>query len=637
MNANTCLTLFFSLCSILAKAQSEKYLAVFPDNGLTEDADAIVRLDEMQVEIASQKNMTISLKRIVTVMNKKGNKHVHAVVRYDDNRKVKRVNAVVYDAFGKEINKFREKDFKDVSAVTNGTLYSDSRILYLDYTPTTYPYTMEFSYEVRTPNTGVVPSWYFLDGYNVSTEESHYRLVYDKAEFTPRFREKHFSEYGIRKTETGEGIEFSGKLLPAIEKEALSPAFPEFAPKLMIALDRFHVNGYDGKAENWEELGRWMYEKILKGRDKIPEATARKVKALVAGVEDPLEKAEIVYKYVQDNTRYVSVQVGIGGLQPITAAEVDRVKYGDCKGLSNYTRGLLDLVGVTSYYTHVEAGNEKMGLEPDFASLAQGNHVILGIPNDDKMVWIDCTSQIHPFGFIGDFTDDRNVLVMKPEGGEIVRTVAYENENNYQHTGADYYLDIEGAIRGNVEIITKGIQYDRRIYREKQPEKDIVEGYKQYWSGVNNLIVNGYKFENDKEAVEFTEAVDIEASGYASRSGDRLLFVVNAFNRNSFVPDRYRNRKLPLRIDRGYLDEDEFVVHLPEGYKVEAMPEGLSLENKFGEYGIELAKTGDNTITYKRHLKIRGGTYPAEDYEAYRDFRKKVARTDRSKIVLLKQ
>lgn len=637
MNIFTFFLLCFFTCSLTVKAQADKYQALLLDKGLTEYADAVVRLDEYQVEIRSQKDMVIRQKRIVTVLNKKGNRYVRASVGYDNGRKVKSLGALVFDAFGKEIAKFRKKDFKDVSAVIRGTLYSDHRVLYLDYVPVTYPYTMEFTYEVQTPNTGLIPSWYFLDGYNVSTEESRYSLQYDKNRFRPRFKEKHLEEYGIERKETQQGIEFHGKSIKAVKEESLSPVFAELAPKLMVAIDKFHLNGYDGEAENWEQLGRWMYEDLLEGRDKIPETTAAKIKALVAGVEDPLERAEIVYKYVQDNTRYISVQVGIGGLQPIMAAEVDKVKYGDCKGLSNYTKGLLEVAGVKSYYTHVEAGDDKIGFEPDFASLAQGNHAILAIPDNDKFVWIDCTSQVHPFGFTGDFTDDREVLVMKPEGGEVVRTAAYINEQNYQHTLAEYSLDTEGMLRGDLSIVTGGIQYDRRVYLDRQTDEDIIKRYKQYWNTINNLKVNKYGFKNNKKNVEFTEEVQVEASGYASGSGDRLLFVINAFNRNDFVPDRYRNRKLPFEINRGFLDEDEFKVNLPEGYAVEAIPEKVSLQSPFGEYSMEVEQTGDNVLIYRRKLMVRKGVYPKEEYDAYRDFRKEVAHTDRSKVVLLKQ
>src|SRR3546814_20146460 len=59
---------------------------------------------------------------------------------------------------------------------------------------------------------------------------------------------------------------------------------------------------------------------------------------LVSDADSDREKAARIYHYMQQKNRYVSIQVGIGGLQPMFAEEVDRLSYGDCKGLANYTR-----------------------------------------------------------------------------------------------------------------------------------------------------------------------------------------------------------------------------------------------------------------------------------------------------------
>ena len=84
-----------------------------------------------------------------------------------------------------------------------------------------------------------------------------------------------------------------------------------------------------------------------------------------------------------------------------------------------------------SYYTELYGDRDKIDIESDFFSV-QGNHVILCVPNKDKYVFLECTSQTDPFGYQANFTDDRNVVVIKPEGGEIIRTKIYENKDNSQ-------------------------------------------------------------------------------------------------------------------------------------------------------------------------------------------------------------
>src|SRR5690606_14948403 len=169
---------------------------------------------------------------------------------------------------------------------------------------------------------------------------------YDHPDLKPVILEKNLSGVNITKEETGNSIIYTAHTFSAIKKESISPSLTKTAPQLRVRLKKFHYKGYDGMADNWKELGSWVDENLLADRNSLEESTKIKVRKLVDGVTDDLEKAGIIYKYVQDNTRYVSVQVGIGGLQPASADEVDRVKYGDCKGLSNYTMALLDAVGV---------------------------------------------------------------------------------------------------------------------------------------------------------------------------------------------------------------------------------------------------------------------------------------------------
>lgn len=634
--------LFFPLTVLfftqLLLSQNSSYQSLLIDKTLKDDANAVVRLDEVTIHLNSIQDMVIHKKRVVTVLNKLGDDFVYAREWYNNSVKIASIQAIVYDQLGNEIEKFKQKDFKDVSAVGGGTLYSDSRVLYLEYTPVTYPYTVEFSVETKTKNTGYIPSWYVLDGFLISTEHSKYVINFASPELKPMFKEKNLEHINVQKTETASMISYEATHIPAMKYETLSPSFKNFAPQVIPRMVHFNYEGYAGEINSWNDIGLWMYTNLIQGQDELTASTKSKVHSLIANVTDDLEKAKIIYKYVQDNTRYISVQVGIGGLQPISAIEVDRVKYGDCKGLSNYTKALLKEAGVASYYTHVESGNDKVSFETDFPDVWAGDHVILAVPYRDQLYWIDCTSQIHPFGFIGDFTDGRQVLLIKPDGGELVTTTSYINEQNTQKINASYSLSEDNTLEAAIVIKTKGVQYDHHFPIQDNSEEDIIKHYKENWSSINNLTIKKFNFENNADVVEFTENISVTATNYGTKSGERILFTANAFNNNDYLPKRYRDRKLPLEIQRGFLDEDEFLIHIPEGYKVEALPNAENIANEYGSYTISFEKVNDEKdIIYRRRLAINEGNYPKEKYEAYRNFRKEVANNDNAKIVLIKK
>lgn len=636
LSNQTNMRLFFGvfLLPLLLTAQFQDYsISSIPD-GLAEGADAVVRLDQMKVNIRERDQMEVEAVRVVTVLNEEGQKFVHAYCGYDDETKIEGLSAVVFDANGKELEKFKERDFLDHSASGSGTLYSDSRVKYLRYAPISYPYTVLFKKSYETSDTAFIPNWYFLDGYNISTEKSSYAL--DVLFDSPiRVKQNNLKAFEVKVEKTGKTFRYVAENIKALKKEPLSPGFNAIAPNIAWALEKFSLKGVDGQAKNWEEYGRWIYNDLLSGQANLPESVKLKARQLVQGVTDPKEKIRRIYDYLQDNTRYISVQLGIGGWKPISAREVDQVKYGDCKGLTNYTMALLKEVGIESYYTVLYAGSGKRDLDPDFAHLS-GNHAFLNVPLETGDIWLECTSQDAPPNFLGTFSDDRYVLKVTPNGGELVKSKGYSPEESKQVTKAEIEINKEGQIRGKVQITSTGIQYDEKFDLPQKKENEIEEHYKEYWDYVNDIKIVKSDFSNDRDQIKFTETVEVNSNNYISKAGDQWLFAPNLFNRNRYVPKRSRTRKTQVVIKRGYVDEDEFVVALPENVRPEKILPRIEEKTDFGQYRLEMEYTDGNKLIYRRKLTILPGVFPKERYKEYREFRKKIARTDNSKIVLIK-
>lgn len=629
------LILLFVLLSSFIFAQKNKYLASQIVDSLTTNANAVVRLNQLDITISSQRSMSVHIKRIVTVFNKNGLGAINAVSGYDKSSSVISIEAIVYDAFGNEIKKIKRKDFKDQSAVDGISLFSDDRVVFLDYTPITYPFTVEFTCLSETSNTAAIPKWFPIANYFTSVEKSNLNVYYP-SNLGFKKKEFNFLNFHIKKTvDSSSQLSYNVENIVAQKPEDMSPDFQNIYPRVIMGLEIFNLEGVDGTAKNWKEYGQWFSEKILSGTDNLSDETISKIKNLVGTETDPIKKAKIVYKYVQNKSRYISVQVGIGGFKPMLANDVDRLSYGDCKALSNYTRALLSAVGVPSFYTELYGDSDKTDMESDFSSL-QGNHAILAIPNKNDYVFLECTSQDAPFGFQANFTDDRNVVVIKPEGGEIIRTKNYEDAGNTQISKGNYSISEIGDFNGNLSIVSEGTQYGKKYYLEKLPPVENEAHYKSYWDNINNLKINKTSFSNDKEKIAFTENAQISAVNYGAISGNKILFIVNAFNHNSGNLKKSRNRHNPFEIQRGFIDTDEINIVLPNGFTIEALPDNVELISKYGIYKTEIIKKDGSNLIYKRSFLLKKGLYPKEEYEEFRLFIEKIKRNDNSKIVITK-
>src|SRR6476620_10876384 len=172
------LSIFLLLFSFIGFGQKMNYPVSAIADSLKQNANAVKRLDEMNINITSQKLMVIKSTVVTTVLNEFGMRILDLSEGYDKNRKIIKIEARAYDALGKELKVYKRKDFKDVSVTDGGTIFDEHRALYLDYTPITYPFTMVVEKEVETSNTAFIPWWSPKDQFFTSTESASFSIAY---------------------------------------------------------------------------------------------------------------------------------------------------------------------------------------------------------------------------------------------------------------------------------------------------------------------------------------------------------------------------------------------------------------------------------------------------------------------------
>lgn len=634
MKHQSCIILFLlGFANILYSQQNIKISEIPPE--LISNANAVLRNEVISIEVQAVDRMNIYIKRTVTILNKYGESHAGTYQYFDNDRKIKNQQAIIYNAEGKEIKKFKQKDFIERSAVTSGTLYSDDRIQYLDYTAQSYPYTIVYESEVITGTTVFISPWQPVSGYFLSVQNSEYNFK-NPANIPVRLEETNLEE-SVQKNTSAAGFTYSLTNIPAYKREYLSPGLEKFVPQVRVALNEFSLVGVKGKAANWLEFGKWQYDYLLAGKNKLSENTLNKITRLLQGATSDLEKAKLIYQYVQDNTRYVSVQLGIGGWAPMLPEDVDRLGYGDCKALTNYTKALLDSQNIISHYAVVFAGEERKDLDSQFATM-QGNHVILNIPQKEEDVWLECTSQTTPFNYLGDFTDNRNVLLIKPDGGEIVKTKAYSFTENLKETYTKIVVNEAGDFIANMKRRTGGIPYGNLYHLMRETKEDQVLYYKRNWGHLQNLDFQTISFDNNRNEQHLTELVNFKGQRLTSKAGDRLILPVNFLLTPTLDAPRIPNRKLPFEIERGQSYKDTFEFFLPKGYSAESIPEAEKIETEFGMYTVLLKsgeKDGVKTIIVTKEYILYEGVWEAGKYLDFRDFMKKIDSLNNQKAILI--
>lgn len=618
------------LCGLRVFSQ-ESFPAAEISATLKNRANAVIRKMERTVDMRANDNVILNIRKTVTVLNKNGDDEAEIVLHYNKNNSIKYVKGLVLDAFGKPVSKFSLSNFTDHSAVSDFSLFEDDRLKHFAPTVLSYPYTLVCEYELRSKQNLTIPDWYAGPDAGVAVEYSSYTFICKPED---KVRVKAYNYTGnpeLMTTDKFKSQTWTVKNIPAFKPEPYAPDPGNYRTHVKIAPEEFNFYGYKGKYQNWDELGKWIYTELVKDRQSLAPAVVAEVKALVAGIENDKDKARKIYAYVQQKTRYISVQVGIGGHRPMPASEVQQLSYGDCKALVNYTQALLKAVGIPSWYCVVNAGDFKKDMETDFASMNQGNHIILCLPLKNDTTWLECTNQEIPFGFLGSFTDDRTVLACTEEAGKILKTPALTAEMNVQRRKAELSLDKAGNISGKLQTTFTGSQYDNRERMISQPLTEQLKLLKSTYD-IDNIDFSELKYHQDKgDKPITTESFELSIQKYAAQTNDHLYLVLNAFNKKRSVPE-VRNRQLPLFINRGYTDVDELIYQLPENINMELMPDDQVLKTEFGTYELRIKKEAEKLV-YTRKFVLNDGIYPAEKYADFSGFISKVSTADQVKAI----
>lgn len=596
-------------------------------------ANATLRNEETLIDMRSPDNVLLTVKKAITVLNKNGDDKARLVLFYDKNTSIKSIKGEVFNAAGILIKKFNQSNFSDESAADGFSLFVDSRVKHYLPSENIYPYTVVYSYEVRFKQNLIIPDWIPQDEDDISVEKSSYTFICKPSD---ELRIKTQSFQG----KPEETVNEKQKILVwkianmlAVKPEPYSPGRETYQTAVKIAVKNFTYYNHNGSYTNWMELGKWNYDDLLKNRRILPPATVQMITELVANEKTDKDKARKIYEYMQRKTRYISVQIGIGGFQPVTASEVDKLGYGDCKALVNYTQSLLDIAGIESYYCVVEAGNKKVSFDPNYASMVQGNHVILCMPLKGDTTWLECTSQKIPFGFLSTFTDDRLVLACTKDGGKLLKTPKLSMANNLQVRNADLKILANGNISGIMRTTFSGSQYDNN---EEIVDKAPTEQKKllaQVYD-IDNINFNAVNYIQKKNIMpELTETINLELPHYGTINNNRLFLKVNAFNVKNTIAE-VRNRTKPVYINRGFTDEDTIVYNLPEEIETNLLPESdKKLKSIFGEYTCKTVLEGKK-LTYYRKLVMNEGTFPPETYADFFKFTTEINTADNLKLIL---
>ena len=592
---------------------------------------AVIEESVVDVECLSATHVIQHFREVTTILNEQGTDMATFVCSCSKNDKLTSFKGVVSDATGRVIRKLKEGELQKTEY--SPYLAIDDYKMFLDYTPPVYPITISYEWTIESRDNLIeFPRFCPQTDYDVSVKKASYQLKAPKS-MNVRYALQHIDKEVMVSDLSASTQQFTLEVndIPAIKQEPYGRPLRERMPTAWFAPTDFIYYGTRGSLRSWTDYGRWEYS-LIQGQDVLPDAACRELHQLTDTMKTDREKVEALYKRLEKTTRYVAILLGIGGQKPAPASSVCKSGYGDCKGLSNYMRAMLKEVGIASNYTTISTNNRRF--LPDFASVGQMNHVILQVPLANDTLWLECTNPQLPLGYIHEDIADHDAIEISEQGGRLVRLPIYADSTNLMHTTMTIDVNVDGAAEISVSQQTFNEQYEDHIPLLKMDEKDCQKVFLRMVH-VPQAEVNLLKVNQVPSEAQMTLDAKVRSNKYATQTGQRLFVPLCPIHQGYTVPKSGDERQEDIWINRGYLDEDDITLTIPDGYVVEARPKNVSIEYPFATFSFSLQVDGKN-IHVKNRLLKRSGTFDKSMFPKLAEFFRTVSNTYSQKIVLKK-
>jgi hypothetical protein len=438
--------------------------------------------------------------------------------------------------------------------------------------------------------------------------------------------------------------------VPRIESELHEPPFRAMASAIVITFFSERIKSQTFKS--WNDLGLWYSQLISGTRDASP-SLQQKVQELAPASLPMFERIQALGRFAQRDVRYAAIEIGVGGFRPHPASEIFAHRYGDCKDKANVLSTMLAQIGVKSHLmlVHVQRGVYTEKTPPNAAF----NHAILAIelpqagyskplpavyehPKLGHLLIFDPTNDLVPLGQLPYYEQDSFALLVTDSGGELIHLPVSAPENNLLKRTARVKLLPDGSLQGEVEEATSGYRAAlAREYWKDSTEKD----RKKVLERILGASLGSFQLESigvtnaDDLDKDFVLHYTFHAERYAKNAGPLLLLRPRVVGEYAGYLDGSKPRHYGYEMRAPFTTRETVEITLPEGYKVDELPEPAKTSVSFAEYHSKIEDAG-SVLKYSREYKVDTTLVPVEKIDQLKKVFGEITADEKNMAVLKK-
>ncbi len=386
--------------------------------------------------------------------------------------------------------------------------------------------------------------------------------------------------------------------------------------------------------EYWKDIGKTIYEgskTSLKANDQVKQATAE----AIAGAASDDEKLQKIYGYVKSQIRNITYadKVTDDDRKSVrnnkSPGDTLKLRMGDAGDVDKLFGAMARAAGFDARVALSGSRNE-LFFDPrvaNFQLMMNSSNIAVKVGEDWR--FFSPAGYFSQYGMLSWVEEGQIALISDPKGAiwkDI--SLADAGKSKEKRTGkfkvlADGTLEGEATIEytGHMSASNKNsYRGDSDVEREKSLkyliQSQILSTAEIVSSSIENVL------DPEKPLVY---RFKIRVPGYASRTGKRIFFQPNVFERSSKPRFISNTRKYDVYFNYPYSEEDDITIELPSGFALENAdaPSPIKDPSGIGSHTVKMGVTKDaKFLIYKRDFSFGNKgfiRFPATSYPAVKN------------------
>ncbi|HQU82581.1 MAG TPA: DUF3857 domain-containing protein [Pyrinomonadaceae bacterium] len=387
----------------------------------------------------------------------------------------------------------------------------------------------------------------------------------------------------------------------------------------------------DKPQEYWKSYSQVIFENAksnLKPNDDVKKVTAE----VIAGATTDDEKLHKIFDYCKTQIKNLNYTVNASDdewkkvREAKTGGDVLKLRMGSADDIDTLFGTMARAAG---FDARVAVGGNRNEVffnprTPNFNLMVNASSIAVKVGQDWR--FFSPASRFAEYGMLGWGEEDEGVMISDSKELIFKKIPLSASVRSIEKKSGKFKLLPDGTLEGEVQMeftghrssLMKLLNYRDSDTEREKTLKDTVKSNILGTAEIENVSIENVS----DPAKPFIYRFKVRVPNYASRTGKRLFFQPNVFERNSKPRFTATTRKYDVYFNYPWSEEDDISIELPEGFELESADAPNPLKDSQGisshETTMQVTKDG-KTLFYKRKFSFGNGgliRFPAGSYQA---------------------